>query len=256
VNAMQAQFSNCTVVSIAAIDDAASETTALVMAKRLGSTCNAILVTSEDLLVSAQRTFGQILDVTTGKWRDQRPLDDSPITIRTSAQRVKRYLAVARSLGIEVDISVLEAGQALAYVRDVPREGLLILMQPADPLVRQSHPFTKLRHAALLAQAPTLFAPPYRLPESNGILVLARGDDDPAIHLAEQMGYAVSEPVERCGTSRLDALDPAWLARRSCPPTLIVKTRDDQLDDPASVSRNTLRLRVPILLIDSQIPPE
>jgi hypothetical protein len=253
---MQAQFSNCTLVSIAAIDDAASETSALVMAKRLGSSCRAILVTNDELLASAQGSFGQILDVTTGKWRDQQPLDEAPVSNRTSAKRVRRYLAVARSVGIEVDISVLEAGQALACVRAVPREGLLILMQPADPLVRQSHPFTRLRHAALLAQAPTLFAPPCRLPQSNGILVLARGNDDPAIQLAEQMGYAISEPVERCGASRLDALDPAWGTRRSCPPTLIVKTRDEQLDDPASVSRNTLRLRVPVLLIDPELVPE
>lgn len=252
MSSMRALFSNCTIVSIGATDDAPSDTTALVMAKRFGSACRTILVTNEDLQVSAQATFGQILDTMTGTWRGQGSIDPLERSARSSSQRVERYLAMARSLGIEPDITLRASQQALDDVRAAPQEGLLILVQPADPLARQSHPFAGLRHAGLLARAPIVFAPSWRLAESNGILVLAAADDDPAIGLADQMGQSVGEPVERSGASRLDALDPAWVSRRARPPTLIVKTRDAEVDDPASVSRNILRLRVPVLLIEPE----
>ncbi len=247
------QFAKCTVVSIATAEDPSSETTALAIAKRFGSTCRAILVTNEDLIVSARFTFGHVLDVVTGQWRDLRQVMEAPKSPKWSVQRIQHLSDMARSVGIEADISVLEAGQALADVKATPREGLLILVQPADPLARQSHPFTELRHAALSARAPILFAPPYLPAGSHGILVLAKGKGDPAIAVAEQIGRVVGESVERSSASRLDELNPLWTTGRARPPTMIVKTRDDQRDGPAVVSRMTLRLGVPILLIESQV---
>ena len=75
---VQARFAKCTVVSIAAVASASSETAALAIAKRFGSTCRAILVTNEDLVVSARVTFGHVLDVVTGQWRDLRQVVDVP----------------------------------------------------------------------------------------------------------------------------------------------------------------------------------
>ena len=251
-----AQFAKCTVVSIATADDASSETAALAIAKRFGSTCRAILVTNEDLVVSARFTFGHVLDVVTGQWRDLGQAMEAPELPKRAVQRLQHLSDMARSVGIEVDIAMLEAGQALADVKATPRDGLLILVQPADPLARQSHPFTELRHAALSARAPILFAPPYLPVESHGILVLAKGKGDPAIAVAEQIGRVIGEPVERSSASRLGELDPIWITGRARPPTMIVKTRDDQLDTPAGVSRMTLRLGVPILLVEPQVEPE
>lgn len=250
---VQAQFAKCTVVSIAAVASASSETAALAIAKRFGSTCRAILVTNEDLVVTARVTFGHVLDVVTGQWRDLRQVVDVPRSPNRSRQQIQHLSDMARSVGVEADISVLEAGQALADLKATPRESLLILVQPADPLARQSRPFTELRHAALSARASILFAPPHLPVESNGILVLAKGEGDPAIILAEQIGRVVGEPVVRAGESRLDKLGPIWAAGRARPPTMIVKTRDEQLDDPAIVSRMTLRLGVPILLIEPEV---
>ncbi|MBU2604702.1 MAG: hypothetical protein KKC43_02270 [Alphaproteobacteria bacterium] len=247
-----ARFTKCTVVSIATIDHAAGEAAALTIARRFGSSCRAILVTNEDMVVSAHATFGHVLDVVTGQWRDLRQVIETPKRPKRSVQRIELLSEMARSVGIEADISVLESGQALADVKATPRQDLLILVQPTDPLARQSHPFTELRHAALSAHAPILFVPPHLPTGSRGILVLAQREGDPAIEVAEQVSRVIGEPVKRSGASRLEELGGIWEADRTRLPSIIVTARDVQLDDPAFVSRMTLRLGVPILLIESE----
>ena len=247
-----AQFAKCTVVSIATVDDASGDTAALTIARRFSSTCRAILVTNEDLVVSAHATFGHVLDVLTGQWRDLRQVIETPKRPKWSVQRIQLLSEAARSVGIEADISVLESGQALADVKATPKQDLLILVQPTDPLARQSHPFTELRHAALSARAPILFVPPHLPVGSRGILVLAQKEGDPAIEVAEQISRVIGEPVGRSGASCLEELGAIWETDRTRSPSIIVATRDLQLDDPAFVSRMTLRLGVPILLIESE----
>ena len=248
---MAASFiSRCTVVSLAAVEDTGSESAALGVAKHVGAACRAILVTTDELDAAAWTTFGRVLDPQTGRWQDIAGQDTRPDTSKLARRRAQDLTALAQSIGMQMDVAIHQAAQALADLKAGSAEELLILVQPADPLMRQTQPFTALRQAAMLARAGVVFAPPATAGDAKGIIVLADGENDPAHRLAEEISQSTGEPVERSPLRALADLARQLETRSRRRPALIVMRRDQAPDDPSTVSRIAMRLGIPILLLE------
>lgn len=248
----------CVVVSVATDGDEASESAAMTVARRFGARCRAILVESSDLANGAQTAFGRVLDPRSGRWQPTEPEDLQQAMAEDVSRRLRRLKALAETAGLEADIAIQRVGAAVSAMREGSADELVVLAVPADPLARQTQPFTALRTAALEGPAGVVFVPPAPANEASGIVVIAGGPDDPAIQVAREIAKAAGEDVDvlmvtgEAGSAPLSlpVLVSEIEIRLSRPPALIIATHDAATSDPVALTRFAARLVAPVLLIE------
>lgn len=222
-------------VCLLSFEDGATDRSALQLAKLFGSRCRALLIEDQDRTIIS--TPEHSLD--TGTERRRRNLT---------------YLGQEMGLTIDVDVSGLSPG--VQRIRAQPEHAMTILMQPAHPLLRQTHTFQTVKTAAAEAPGATLYAPPSHGLERGDILVLSNQAESSALNLAKQLSDNTKRGVERfhveaAPPASLVSLVKALTLRMSHDaPALIVMLQGEFLQGASAYSSLAARLDTPILVVE------
>lgn len=222
-----------TLICLLSFGDDAGDRSALQLAKLFGTSCRALLIEDRDLAQSPK------LDQTSD---------------RLVARRRRELTYLGREMGLTVSVDSSDLSPGMQQIRAQPDKAMMILMQPAHPLSRQTHTFQAIQAAAAAAPATTLYAPPLSGLKSGPILVLARRDDSPGLTLAKQIAKDTNRPLE---VARLD-LGPqpaitslvAAVALQQIVdvPCLIIVSHDELMSAPSVYSSLAARLDTPVLV--------
>lgn len=247
---IERQVQNCLLVTVAGVANPANTDAALRMVVPFGGTCRTLLVTQDEVTRAASDTFGHEIDAATGRWRTF-SLSAGETSVQRGTVPLRRAMTdAANSLGLEADIAVTDTSAAVADIEAAQAKSIVILMQPADPLLRQTHPFATLRRVAFEANASTLMVPENRRQNATGILVIAGSPETPEVAVAKRIAKQTGEDVSLASSDSFDWQDFARRLPITSPPALIVKMRTAGYDDPNIVSRVSRQTGTPVLLLE------
>jgi len=223
-------------VCLMSLEDGAADRSALQLAKLFGSRCRALLIEDQDrtTVSSAEHSLS------TGTERRTRNLT---------------YLGQEMGLTIDVDVSGLSPG--VQRIRAQPEHAMTILMQPAHPLLRQTHTFQSVKIAAAEAPGATLYAPPSHGLERGDILVLSNQAESSALNLAKQLSDDTQRGVERFNVeaappASLISLVKALTLRMSHDAhALFVMLQGEFLQDASAYSSRAAGRETPILVVEA-----
>jgi len=222
-----------TLICLLSFDSDAGDRSALQLAKLFGTSCRALLIEDRDLA--------------------QTPKVDQ-ISDRLVARRRRELMYLGREMGLTVQVDSSDLSPGMQEIRAQSDKTMMILMQPAHPLSRQTHTFQAIQAAAAAAPAATLYAPPLSRLDSGPILVLTRRDDSTGLTLAKQIAKDTHRPLE---VARLDlGPQPAvtslvaavtWQMNLDAP-CLIIVSHDELMNAPSVYSSLAARLDTPVLV--------
>lgn len=244
------QVQQCLLVTMAGVANPNNTDAALRMVVPFGGVCRTLLVTNDDVARAASDMFGHEIDAATGRWRTF-SLRVGEASVQRGTGPLRRAVSdTARKLGFETDISVTNTSNALADIEAAKGESIVILVQPADPLVRQTHPFATLRRAAFDANAATLMVPENRREDAAGVLVISNSQESPEVAVAERIAKQTGEGVSLTSSDNFDWGEWARQLPITALPALIVKVRAAGHDDPNIVSRVSRQTGISVLLLE------
>lgn len=156
-----------------------------------------------------------------------------------------RLARVARALGLEARFETRRA--ELTDPGIAGPEDLLVVMEPASPSARHSHPFTGMLKRIAAISVPVLYVPHAAQSRSGPVIALAAGDGN---EIAELAGHIARQFGEEYRV--LDEADAErWLAGPAQERLIVIDRASPLLQDAGAFAALTARRKVPVLIAGS-----
>lgn len=107
----------------------------------------------------------------------------------------RRFVRVATSLGVRMRFEVERASAASLESAGAGQDDLLVVIEPADPLARQSYPFTSILEAVVRYPGPVLYVPRNVRPLSTSKVALAENASNAVGEIARDIAAKLGAKV-------------------------------------------------------------
>ena len=183
-----------------------------------------IFIEDEELMEWAASSFARRVPATaTEPARTPPAHEESATAAGMMRQRLSR---AATSCGLIARFQTERASAASLDLRGVGPDDLLVVVEPADPLARQSYPFTATLEAMIRHPAPVLYVPCHVRPRPDPCVAVAGHVDETVRQLAEAI-------ADKLGAQVVELHDTPNVAK-AAGERLIVFDRDTLPEDDLS----------------------